>query len=320
MTKLVVVVSILQQVEKGVLSLDDAAQVEKYAPELLKLPILTGFDDAGKPTYTERKNPITLRMLLTHTAGLGYDFLSPELTRWRQATGHPAIWENEAGIKAYELPLLFEPGTKYAYSVAIDWAGIILERATGSTLEAYFKKNIFEPLGIKTISFLVDSEGEKRMQVMSGRDLQTDKLIPSPGARQQSTKIAQLSGGAGLVGTLKDYLRFLQGVLAGGSDKGSPIISKKSFDELFTSSLPKRGENNTCHADLTFIMAILGFSDPALVQSASFEQSVGFPINTADSANGRKAGTGSWLGAAKTYYWIDPATGIAVSVLRVTLS
>jgi methyl acetate hydrolase len=320
MTKLVVVVAILQQVDAGVLSLDDAAQVEKYAPELVRLPILTGFDDASKPTYTERKNPITLRALLTHTAGLGYDFISPELMRWQDDTGAPGFWTNDAGVKGFELPLLYEPGTQYMYSIAIDWAGIILERATGLTLDEHFKKNIFGPLGINTITFLVGPEDEAKMQAMSGRDLQTDKLVPSAGCRQQSTKIAQQSGGAGLVGTAKDYLRFLQGILAGGSDKGSPIISKKSFDELFTTSLAPDSAANSAHVDLTFMMSILGFSHPSLTQSASFEQTVGFPINTIDSPFGRKAGTGSWLGAAKTYYWLDPATGVAVSAVVTSIA
>jgi CubicO group peptidase (beta-lactamase class C family) len=313
MTKLVVVVSILQQVEKGVLSLDNSAQVEKFAPELYKLPLLTGFDQSDQPTYTERKNPITLRQLLAHTAGLGYDFISPDVARWIQTTGAPGVWTNDAGVKGFEIPLIFEPGTKFCYSFATDWAGIILERATGLTLDEYFKKNIFGPLGITSISFLIGPELETKMQAMSGRDLVSNALMPSPGCRQQGTQIVQQSGGAGLVGTAKDYLRFLQGVLSGGSEKGSPIISKRSFDELFNTSLPPRGENNTCHENVTFFMAVLGFSDPAIVANQAFEHSVGFAFNTADSCFGRKAGTGAHLGAAKTYYWIDPTTGIAVS-------
>lgn len=316
MTKLVVAVAILQQVDKGTISLDDAALVETYAPELCKLPILTGFDDAGKPLYKDRITPITLRHLLTHTSGLGYDFLSMELTQWVQTTGAPGIWKNDAGIKGFEIPLLFEPGTKYAYSVGIDWAGIILERVTGETLDSYFQKNIFAPLGIKTISFIAPPEVQAKMQTMIGRNVTTDELQPSTGAKEVGTEIAQMSGGAGLVGTAKDYLRFLQGVLAGGTEKGSPIVSKTAFKTLFTDAFPKREENNSCHADLSMFMTAIGFTDPnnTANNGQNIGQSVGFALDTADSCFGRKAGTGTWLGAAKTYYWVDPASGVAVSV------
>jgi methyl acetate hydrolase len=224
-----------------------------------------------------------------------------------------------APIEAYLFPLMFEPGTRFQYSIGIDWAGFLVSRVSGLTLEDYFQKNIFEPCGVTHISFLPPADYEKSMVAMCAREpIHTGaiKLMDGPAMGRtfdRDTIGPNFSGGGGLFGTARDYLRILTAVLASSNpDAKDPLISSKSFRELFVDGLP---DTPIIKADLAKMATGQCIHDPAILTEGTGQHigySPGLFLNFIDSKWGRLAMSGFWDGAAKTMFWIDPKTGIAV--------
>lgn len=304
MTKLVVTVAALQLVAAGKLSLDDPEIINKHLPELTALKIIKSADDEG----SERQKPITLRHLLTHTNGTGYDVMVPLLGEWAKKHSHPGVFASNATIETFSLPLIFEPGEGWNYSLGLDWAGILIERVTGQSLDSYFKEHIFGPLGAKTLTFVPGDEHYKRLQQVVTRDADK-KIVVFPGIRETAPEKVkgQASGGAGLYGTARDYLRFLQGVLRSAQPGG--ILPPEYQKLIFTNQLPKAPEG-TYKGQYEFA-ALIPHIDQQLVANGGLSHSLGGYLTTQDSKWGRKAGTDFWEGIYKTFYWIDPTTGIA---------
>lgn len=314
MTKLVTSVAILQLVERGVVALDSEDVLSQYCPELVSLPILTSIEN-GRPVLVKCTKPLTLRHLLTHTSGLAYDFTSPLLAEYIKITDRPAYLT----LERYTLPLIFEPGSKWTYSTGIDWAGILVERASGLRLSEYFQTHIFGRLGLSEsdIGFFPTEEVVSNLQQPCARTSSGLRHVDAPGCLDLTKmQTAQLSGGGGLYGKPSAYLAFLRGVLASATP-GDNILSPASFKELFTDSLPPRGSNgNTVHK--TLVGPGMGYVDPehAANNAQYLGHSIGLLLNSKDSVHGRKAGSGCWSGLARTYYWLDPGTGVAVSLLN----
>ncbi|KAL1410426.1 hypothetical protein Q8F55_004437 [Vanrija albida] len=310
-TKLVTAVAVLQLVDGGLVSLDDPAVVEKHAPELLAQAVLS-YDDEGNEVLTPLAAPITLRTLLTHTSGQVYGFESPLLAKWEAAHRPPSVLKADSGVGAYTRPFVFQPGTRWAYGIGVDWAGIVLERVTGQTLEQYFQEHVFAPLGISDLTFYITPENAGRFQTVQARD--GDSFKPGASFRDKTpgVRYAQLSGGGGLVGTVKDYLRFLQAVL-GARDAPNAVVSAAAYKELFTDSL-----SDEVRASLN------ARPDKALKQRAgagpALGWSVGLELDLLDGEFGRKRGSGYWGGAAKTGFWIDPASGVVAIVATQILT
>lgn len=312
MTKLVTAVAALQLVDEGKLQIDDPEVIEQTLPELAALPILS-YDADGKEVLTARKNPITLRRLLSHTSGLGYTLFDPRYVRWMKDHGKAPgqFMSADGGLGALEIPLLFEPGTSFVYGVGIDWTGVLVERLSGLSLEDYFQQRIFKPLGIKSVTFNLTQEYIDGLQAVTDRD--ADGKLHLAGSLRQVVphKMKQYHGGDGLYGTAKDYVRFLQGVLA--SAKPGGLVSPESYKWLFTNVLPER-EGTTVYEGLTGFLSLLPVDRTLLADTGkALGYSLSLQLNNVDSAYGRKAGSASWGGAAKTLYWIDPASGIIVS-------
>lgn len=308
-------VAIVQHVERGVIDLDDAELVHRTCPELDKHGILEGFDDVGQPILRPRKGKFTLRHLLAHTSGMGYPRLNAKIGRWEDVTGHPRFWEGT--IDSFNKPTLFEPGTAWEYGLGIDWAGIVLERVAGRTLEDIFQKDIFGPLGISSneMSFYPNENTVPRLQLVCRRD-DAGKIVhsaPIVNPDRTPAEIGQLAGGGGLFGTAPAYLRFLQGVLACARGGDSAILSPEGYKLLFANSLPPPGENNTCTEDIYIAAGEQVSNDPSRVDLGRMEHSIAFPMTTVDSPHGRKSGSGAWGGAGQTLYWIDPKSDLAVS-------
>ena len=139
MTKVITGTAAMQLVEQGKLELDGDAG--KVCPELADPVVLEGFDDDGQPVTRPAAGPVTLRHLLTHTAGFVYDIWSPEMGQWYEATGTPNIFSLQR--KALATPLMFDPGTQWQYGINIDWVGLMIEAASGMTLGEYFQQHIF---------------------------------------------------------------------------------------------------------------------------------------------------------------------------------
>lgn len=264
MTKFVTSLAALQLVEQGKIAIDDPSVIEKHLPELWEQKILTGFDDDGKPQLVDRKNPITLRHLLTHTSGLGYAFLRPDtLERYEKQEKLKGFLEPGVGVEAYVRPLLFEPGTHYAYGTGVDWAGILVMRLTGQTLDEYFHEHIFGPLGIgkEELTFYPTDTVKSRLQAMTARAAATQgHIVLYPGwrplAKFSPNMIGLQSGGAGMVGTLRAYLKFLSGILRCQEPGG--VISPETFKLVFTDQMP---EGDAPRKDIVDFLEFMGSKD-----------------------------------------------------------
>jgi methyl acetate hydrolase len=261
---------------------------------------------------------------------MGYTFNSPDLDRWTKETSHPSFLGPKAEIQSYELPLVFEPKTQWHYSVGIDWAGHLVHRLTSLSLEEYFKENIFKPCGMGSTSFY-PTEGIRRKAMAvtyldpagAGIKSYPDNYGSLHYARpERPEEVGELAGGAGLFGTAKDYLGFLRGILASDpsrrgnstdSEASKPLISGESFRELFHDSIP----STVPKTGLLSMMQRQTYHDPTYTLE-EVGHSVGLCLNFRDSKYGRKAGSGCWDGAAKTQYWLDPVSGIAVSRNRTS--
>ena len=200
MTKAITSTAAMQLVERGKLTLD--GPIGEVLPELRAPQVLEGFNAAGEPKLRPAKRPITLRHLITHTAGFGYDIWNPDLLRYQEKKGIPGIISCEN--LALTMPLTFEPGEKWEYGINIDFIGKAVEKVSGKNLEVYFRENLFEPLGMKDTGFKLTSDRRARLVGMHAR--QADgSLAPMPFEIPQEPEF--FMGGGGLYGTAAEIGR-----------------------------------------------------------------------------------------------------------------
>jgi len=289
-TKAITTAAALQLVEDGRLDLDDP--VGELLPALAAPKVLKGFDGDGKPVLEAARTPITLRHLLTHTSGLGYEFCSEELTRYVAATGP---YPRGVGPDA---PLLFEPGTGWTYGIGTDWTGQLIAAAAGEGLDTYLQRRVFAPLGMAETSFSLSEAQRARRASMHARGAD-GALAPMTFDMPPPPHFGM--GGGGLYSTAADYLKFLDAILAGGGS----ILSAASVAAMAASEW--EGQE----------VGVLPAANPALC--AGFDPlpgkakrwGLGFLVNPAPGPAGRSAGSLAWAGLGNCYYWADPATGAA---------
>ncbi|KAF7316252.1 Acyltransferase mlcH [Mycena indigotica] len=321
-SKLITSIAILQLIEQGKLSLSTPAS--QYIPELANTVIATEYDPVTrKPTASKpNSTPITVGHLLNHSSGLDYQMFLTYLTGPRAYLCdlyYHDYSKEEAGkeIEAFcrnvkgdmpGIPLKFEPGTDFAYSFGTNFVGFIVERVTGKSLEVYLKEHIFNPLGITSISFYVDTpERKARLLPMTFRDLATGKLEAwSFPPLIDTDSITLCLGGVGLYGTQHDYLTLLRHLLQIHAGKASnPILSKSSVESLLSPSLPDSA-----------LVAMGGMAQMMQselnVPQGKAQFSLGMLVNTVDIPGHRRAGSGCWFGWANTMYMVDPTSGIAM--------
>lgn len=282
--------------------MDDPDLLDAHIPEISKQDILITYDDSG-PTYKPRRKRLTLRMLLSHTSGLGYASRNPLIGRWQKA--HGAGIPNTGPLE-WLGPLCFEPQSRWRYGTSVDWAGILLERISGLKLGEWMQRYIFAPLDITSITFEPSTQAQSRLMTMTYRPSGGEIALPEPelrpqgghkGEKRDMDRKGRHNGGGGLYGTARDYLKFLRGVLASrDAAPGEGILSRAMFDELFTNSLPPREEGTQPYKDAAKSMAWGTFTDPELLKNdgQGLGHSVGFMISTMDSKFGRRAGSGTW--------------------------
>lgn len=297
MTKAITSTAAMQQVERGKLELD--APLGKLLPELAAPQILEGFDAAGKPKLRPAREPITLRRLLTHTAGFGYDIWNADLVRYQEQKGIPGIISCQAA--ALTTPLIFEPGAKWEYGINIDWVGKAVEKVSGQTLETYFHENLFGPLGMKDTGFKLSADCRARLAGMHARN--TDgTLAPMPFEVPQEPEFHM--GGGGLYGTAADYLAFARLFLNEGRHEGVPVLKPETVRLM---SHNQMGDIDVC----LLKTAIPGFSNDGEFYPGMIKKwGLGFMINTQAVPGGRSAGSLTWAGLGNTYFWIDQEKGV----------
>jgi methyl acetate hydrolase len=292
MTKAITATAAMQLVERGKLSLDRPAH--DVVAEIGKARVLEGFDAAGQPRLRAPKQPITLRHLLTHTAGYGYEIWRTEIAQYQQVTGTPGI--TTCTNAALTTPLLFDPGEAWEYGINIDWAGKMVEAASGQKLDAYFQQNILGPLGMTDTSFALSPSQKSRLSRMHQRD---DKgaLAPIEFGLPETPEF--LMGGGGLYGTARDYLAFTQMILQGGTLKGARVLGPGTVDQMAQNHI-----GNLEIGTMTSAMPPLS-NDVELFPGLSKKWGLSFLINTQAAPTGRSAGSLAWAGLANTYFWID---------------
>jgi methyl acetate hydrolase len=294
MTKAITATAVMQLVEKGKLGLDRPAT--DVVPGLAAAKVLDGFDCAGQPRLRAPKRPITLKHLLTHTAGYAYEIWQPDIARYQQVTNTPGI--TTCMNAALTTPLLFDPGDRWEYGISIDWAGKMVEAASGQKLDAYFQQNIFGPLGMTDTSFKISASQRARLSAVHQRD---DKGVLAPIEFGLPENPEFLMGGGGLYGTARDYMAFAQMIMRGGSAKGAQVLRRETVDLMSQNHIGplEIGPMKTAIPPLS--------NDVELFPGMSKKWGLSFLINTQPVPAGRSAGSLAWAGLANTYFWIDRA-------------
>src|SRR5579883_763080 len=191
MSKAVTSVAAMQLVEEGRIDLDEPAG--RFLSELAAPQVLEGFDAAGRPRLRPARRPITLRHLLTHTAGFGYDWANAALRRYAEMTGTPPIASGKRA--ALGLPLVCEPGERWEYGINTDWVGRLVETVSGAPLDAYLRDRIFTPLAMTDTGFELTAEQARRLAGVHRRN--PDGTL-SPVAVEAPSGREFWSGGGGL--------------------------------------------------------------------------------------------------------------------------
>ncbi|HET7887819.1 MAG TPA: serine hydrolase domain-containing protein [Bradyrhizobium sp.] len=299
MTKPVTSVALMQLVEQGKVSLDDPA--EKYLPELKNPKVITSFDaKTGDYTLRPASRPATVREFLTHTSGLAYPFTS-------------AIWRDfkpKAGeTYAFGGPMLFDPGERWHYSTSTDVVGRLVEVISGQKLEDYFHDHIFVPLKMNDTSYNVPEAKGPRLVAQQQRDganmdgpvvLQIPPLV--------GLTIANPIGGGGLASTADDYGRFMRMILNEGELDGARVLKAETVklmeqNQIGAVSVPALKVAMPRSADFTFIA------------DGRDKWGLGFLITVDQLPGMRSPGSLSWGGINNTYFWIDPARGVAGTIM-----
>ncbi len=295
----------MQLVERGKLSLDEP--LGTLLPELAAPQVLEGFAADGTPRLRPARRPITLRLLLSHTAGFCYSIWNADMLRYQEQAGIPSI--TECANAALNLPLVFEPGERWEYGINIDWAGKAVEAASGQRLEGYLRANIFGPLGMNDSGFVLGAAQRERLAGMHARN-PDGSLAVIPFEMPQEPEFYM--GGGGLYSTGRDYLTFLQMLLHDGSFNGAQILRPETVAEMARNQI----------GDLT--VGLLKTAIPASSNDAEFfpgmvkKWGLGYMITTEEAPTGRSAGSVAWAGLANTYYWLDPVkrvTGVILTQL-----
>ena len=306
MTKAVTTAAGMQLVEQGKLSLDEP--IGKVLPDLASPQVLEGFDASGAPKLRPAKKPITLRHLMTHTAGFAYDMWNGDMVQYLEKTGTPGIITCQNA--ALKTPVMTDPGTRWEYGTNIDFVGKAVEAASGKRLDAYLRDHIFTPLGMNDTGFKISDAMRKRLVGMHARG-EDGALAPMPFELEQAPEFCM--GGGGLYGTASDYIKFTQMILNKGRGNGNQLLKPETVALM--------GQNNIGDLTMGKMTTSIAWAtnDVDLYPDIVKKWGLSFLINTAKTPEGRSAGSLAWAGLANTYFWIDPARNVSGVILMQLL-
>ena len=287
MTKPIVGVAMMMLYEEGKWKASDP--VSKFLPEFANVQVYKADGTLAKP-----KRPPTMEQLMSHTAGLTYGFFgdTPVDKLYREAAPLQAGSLKEMSEKIAKLPLLYEPGDQWVYSMAVDVQGCIVEKLSGMPLDEFLQKRIFEPLGMKDTGFHVPAEKRARFATEYRWNAKGELQA---GGNDYAKPPAAPSGGGGLVSTARDYMRFAQMVANKGELDGIRLLSPASVQLMTANHLTSRvlnGVHGETRPGMGFGYDFAVFIDPALA---------GAPVGK---------GTHFWSGMAGTWFWIDPVNDV----------
>ena len=296
-TKAITGTAILQLAEAGRLDLD--APASRYAPDIGTLQVIEGFDAAGEPKLRAPRRPVTTRMLMLHTAGLGYDFFNATYNRLAQEKGQPSVIT--ASKAALMTPLLFDPGERWEYGSNIDWCGQVVEGITGRRLSEVLQSGVFEPLGMSDTTFALNDRLRARLAGMHARNAD-GSLTPMAFELPAPPEVDM--GGHGLYGTVGDYMKFIRMWLNDGRGPHGQVLKPET--------VRMAEKNQLGDLKVTMLPGVI----PSLSNDAEFfpglSKSWGltFMVNDETAPTGRPAGALGWAGLANLFYWIDRRNGL----------
>jgi CubicO group peptidase (beta-lactamase class C family) len=291
MSKPITGVAMMMLFEQGKWQLNDP--VAKHIPEFAGLRVYSG-EENGKPVLKEQAHPMTMRELMSHSAGFTYGFFSNTPVDQLQRTAdvlNDGITLDEMIKRVSKLPLNSQPGAQWQYSIAVDIQGYIVQKLSGMKFENYLEQKIFKPLGMVDTAFFVPKEKLNRFAEYYSYDAAGKLTVVQGGFnRDYATKPALASGGGGLVSTVTDYMRFCQMLLNGGQLDGVRLLSPRTVELMRTNVLPQ--------------------GMPTMAPGAQF--GLGFAVYNDPIAAGGYYGKGTywWGGAAGTWFWIDPVNDL----------
>ncbi len=302
MTKPVTGVAMMMLYEEGKWLPKDP--ISKYIPEFAHLKVFKGVDANGKMILEDPVHPPTMGELMTHTAGFTYGvFGDGPVDKLYQSSGVMQSKSLQEMIdKLAKIPLLYQPGSRWVYSVSMDIQGYIIEKVTGQTFPDFLQKRLFGPLGMKDTAFFVPKEKWNRFATLYVQGPNGD-IVPAPASAGLGTDFTSQptmpSGGGGLASTAQDYLRFAQMLLNGGELDGVRILSPASVQLMSTNHLPPSLMTGEFSIGPEVIRPGMGwgydcavFNDPAMANE---------PVGK---------GAFFWFGAADTWFWIDPTNDL----------
>ncbi|KAK6069066.1 beta-lactamase [Seiridium cupressi] len=301
MTKLMTTIAALQLVERKIVALDD--DVTPLLLVLAKQEVVTGFRQDGSPVTETRRYPITFRQLLTHSSGIGYDFLHPEINQYKEYHKLPM-----AGITTingrFGTPLLHQPGEGWSYGGSLDWTGQLVEKLSGLTLEEYMKKHIWDPLGLKDITFWPDShlkDFRARRAAMSIRDSQTGKAVQSRKPIDLGAGLVEAAGGQGAFATMTDYMEIVHSLLM----DDERLLGKETTEMMFKPQLSPSSK----------AALLANFEHPEWAvgnypNTREYDWGFGGILIDGDSHAYRKRSALFWSGAPNLVWFVDRVAGV----------
>ena len=283
MTKPVTGVAMMMLHEEGKWRLDDP--VSKYIPEFSSLKVRVGENADGTPKLEAARRSMTMRELMTHTAGLAYGLGNDPVDKMYRET---RVLNSAATLQSMieglaKLPLLAQPGARWYYSIAVDVQGYLVEKFSGQQFDEFLQTRIFQPLGMKDTAFYLPKEKLLRLALVHGEDA-TGKLTPPSDNRGDPTvKPLGPSGGGGLFSTAEDYLRFAQMLLDGGQLNGVRLLAPRTVEMMRTNHV-----------------------QPEALKTMRPGNGWGMDFSVAAAGEPFSNGAYYWWGAAGTWFWIDP--------------
>ena len=313
MTKPITTTAAMILYEEGKLQLDDP--VEKYLPAFKNKKVLVDGE------LVDATHAITIRELMSHTAGLTYGIFGNSVIdqKYRVAMfgeGHQFSFNNTtinadaSKIKTLDdlvsaigpIPLQYQPGTQWVYSLSVDILGAVIEKVSGQSLDAFMLERLFKPLRMNDTFFEVPKEKLQRFGTLQAKDAGGKLMvIDRPKTSDFANNVTFFSGGGGLVSSAMDYLRYSQMMLNGGELDGIRILSPTTIDLMTRDQLTQS--------------ARLGYDPrPGIVGDVSFGLGFGLAVKAPRVRSGSK-GSYRWAGIAGTDFWIDPKEDLTAMIL-----
>jgi len=297
MTKPVTGVAMMILYEEGKWSPLDP--ISKYVPEFAHLKVFKGMDADGKMILADPDHAPTMQELMTHTAGFGYGFITntPVDKMYRDAKVLGSANLQEMIDKLAKIPLLYQPGKGWAYSISMDIQGYIVEKLSGQSLPDFMREHIYEPLGMRDAGFFVPADKRQRFATLYNANAQ-GALMPGESG-DYAAQPTMASGGGGMVSTAEDYYRFAQMLANGGELDGKRVLAPSTVHLMTSEHVP----DSLLTGEFGIGMSVIrpGFA-------WGYDCAVIFDPAAANLSDGK--GTFFWDGAAGTWFFVDPTNDI----------